>query len=53
MHAELDTNTYQRGIKIPAKEITALEDTGILARHEFHGDWNYTMHPRDTPKEPT
>lgn len=53
VHAELDTNTYQRGIKIPAKDITALEDTGILTRHEFHGDWNYTMHRRDTPKEPT
>ncbi len=53
VHAELDTNTYQRGIKIPAKGITALQDAGILTRHEFHGDWNYTMHPRDTPKEPT
>ena len=53
MQAELDTNTYQRGIRILAEEITALEDTGILARHTFHGDWNYTMNPCDTPKEPT
>jgi hypothetical protein len=53
VHAELDTNTYERGIKIPATKITALEDNGILARHQFHGDWNYTMHARDTPKEPT
>jgi hypothetical protein len=53
VHAELDSNTYERGIKIPAIDITALEEAGILSRHGFHGDWNYTMHPRDTPKEPT
>lgn len=52
VHAELDTNTYPRGIKIPAKKITALEDIGVLARHQYHGDWNYTMHPRDTPNAP-
>ena len=50
VHAELDTNTYQRGIKIPAKGITALPGRRHPTRHEFHGDWNYTMHPRDTPE---
>lgn len=53
VHAELDTNSYPRGIKIPARDITELEDSGVLARHEFHGDWNYTMHPHDTPTTPT
>ena len=23
----------------------ALETEGILARHNFHGEWNYTIHP--------
>jgi hypothetical protein len=53
VHAELDTNTYERGIKIPKKDMKTLEDTGILTRHEFHGDWNYAINPRDTPKQPT
>jgi hypothetical protein len=24
-----------------------LTTTGILARHDFHGEWNYTLHPAD------
>ena len=23
----------------------ALEANGILTRHDFHGEWNYTLHP--------
>jgi hypothetical protein len=23
----------------------ALETTGILTRHEFHGEWNYSLIP--------
>ena len=53
VHAELDTNSYERGIRIPDKEMTTLETTGILTRHDFHGDWNYSLNPRDTPKQPT
>lgn len=53
VHAELDTGTYERGIKIPDKEMKSLETTGILTRHDFHGDWNYTVNPRDTPETPT
>jgi len=30
-----------------------LESSGILTRHEFHGDWNYTIKPPDTPETPT
>jgi len=52
VHAELDTCTYPRGIKIPDKNIRTLETTGILTRHDFHGDWNYTITP-DTPNQPT
>ena len=29
----------------------ALETKRILTRHDFHGEWNYTLHPNhDTPK---
>jgi hypothetical protein len=47
--ARLDTASYPDGIKIPAAEITALED-GPLTRHVWHGDWNYTMHPAPAPR---
>ena len=42
VNAELDTSTYERGIKITDKQIAALEATQ-LHRHDFHGDWNYTL----------
>ena len=42
VNAALDTTTYERGIKITDKQIAALEATQ-LHRHEFHGDWNYTL----------
>jgi len=50
VHAELDQATYPTGIKIPDKQIKALQTTGTLVRHTFHGEWNYTLraHP-DTP----
>jgi hypothetical protein len=30
----------------------ALEDSRILIRHDFHGEWNYSLRPNpdDTPK---
>jgi hypothetical protein len=37
VNAELDTSTYERGIKITNAQIAALEATQ-LHRHEFHGD---------------
>ena len=50
MHAELDEGIYPRGIKITDKAMKALETTGILNRHSFHGDWNYTISPAARPK---
>ena len=50
VHAELDTGTYPRGIKIPDKDMKTLETKGILSRHSFHGDWNYTMCARPTTR---
>lgn len=40
--AELDTSTYDTGMKVTDTEIDAL----AMTRHRFHGDWNYTLHPR-------
>lgn len=48
VQAVLDTNEYPAGIKIPDDQMRQLEDTRILARHQWHGEWNYTLHP-DTP----
>jgi hypothetical protein len=50
--AELDLGTYEKGIKISDQQIQDLETTQ-LHRHEFHGDWNYTMHPATRPNTPT
>jgi transposase len=48
VEAELDTNTYDTGIKVTDTEIDAL----AMSRHRFHGDWNYTLHPADVPPAP-
>jgi Rhodopirellula transposase DDE domain len=51
VHAELDQASYPKGIKIPDEQMNALVTDGILTRHTFHGEWNYTLKPemRDTP----
>jgi transposase len=41
VHAELDTTTYPTGVAIGDRQMDALP----LARHAWHGDWNYTLHP--------
>jgi len=40
--ALLDTREYQPGQKITDEEMGKLR----LKPHRFHGDWNYTLHPR-------
>lgn len=40
--AALDANKYPTEIKVSDEELAALR----LERHEFHGDWNYTISPR-------
>ncbi|MBA2472236.1 MAG: hypothetical protein H0V41_08370, partial [Pseudonocardiales bacterium] len=34
-----DTGTYPIGIRYTKKQIDALP----ISRHEFHGEWNYTV----------
>jgi hypothetical protein len=42
--AMLDAGTYPLKVKISDKKMNALEER-ILARHGFHGSWNYTFNP--------
>ena len=44
VHAERDTDTYPRGIKISDKEMKQLLTDHVDA-HTFHGEWNYTITP--------
>ena len=43
VRAELDENKYAKGVKISDAKLAAIN----LARHPFHGDWNYTISPKD------
>jgi hypothetical protein len=47
VRAELDTGTYDIGIRYTKKQVDALP----ITHHEFHGEWNYTVRcsPSDTP----
>jgi len=47
VHAELDPASYPAGQKISAAEMDALP----LTRHDWHGDWNYTLRP-EPPAQP-
>jgi hypothetical protein len=51
VHAELDTTQYPTGVKIPDRVMDELASTGTLRRHDWHGEWNYTINPKpDTPE---
>ena len=45
VHAELDESDYPLGVKIPDQQMRALEADGVLARHDWHPEWNYTLNP--------
>ena len=47
VQAEMDTNTYPRGVKVTEAEMAAIKSQ--LKAHKFHGDWNYTVTPRGLP----
>ncbi len=48
--AELGSASYPKGVKITDRQMKDLE-ARALHRHEFHGEWNYTLNPRpDTPE---
>jgi len=45
LYARLDETEYAKGIKVTNAQMDAIS----LDRHEFHGDWNYTISPSPTP----
>ena len=42
VRAELDTSAYDTGVQISDRQMDALP----LTRHDWHGDWNYTLRPQ-------
>jgi hypothetical protein len=46
VRAELDDGKYATGVQVSDAQMKALP----LERHDWHGDWNYTLHPRDYDK---
>jgi Rhodopirellula transposase DDE domain len=49
VRAELDRGRYPLGGKVGDEELAAVP----LARHEFHGEWNYSIHPAADKPPPT
>ncbi len=41
VRAELDEGYYPTGVKISDAELAAVP----MTKHDFHGEWNYTIHP--------
>ena len=41
VRAQLDTGSYPAGVKVSDQQMAALP----ITRHNFHGDWNYCLHP--------
>jgi hypothetical protein len=46
VRCELDTNLYPKGIVVSDEEMAELN----ILRAEFHGEWNYTIRPRNRPE---
>jgi hypothetical protein len=41
VYARLDTGSYPKGVEVPDDQFAAIN----IHRHDFHGDWNYTIKP--------
>jgi hypothetical protein len=48
VRAELDTGIYPPGAKISDEQVAALP----MTRHDWHGDWNYTLRPEPPAPPP-
>ncbi len=46
VYCELDDHAYEKGIKVTDEQMAQIN----IKRHEFHGDWNYTIRPRRQAK---
>jgi hypothetical protein len=42
VHAELNTDSYQAGLKVTDQELDQIK----IRRDKFRGDWNYEIQPR-------
>ena len=42
VHAWIDEGTYQKGRKVSDAELAEC----VIKRNEYHGEWNYAIHPR-------
>jgi transposase len=47
IRCELDPNLYPTKIKLTKHQKASIP----ITRHEFHGDWNYTIRPTDHPAD--
>ena len=46
IRSQLDDNRYEAGLKVTDAALADL----ALERDEFHGEWNYRLHPRSQPR---
>jgi hypothetical protein len=42
VQCEIDPNTYPAGVRVTEAEMDAIN----IQRHDFHGEWNYTISPQ-------
>jgi len=45
VRSEIDPNLYPAGVKVTDHEMATIN----IRRHDFHGEWNYTIAPRTNP----
>jgi len=41
VYARLDTGVYPKGVEVTDAQLAAVN----IHRHDFHGEWNYTIKP--------
>ncbi len=41
VRSEIDTRSYPQGVRVTDEQMQSIN----LSRHEFHGDWKYTIRP--------
>ena len=44
VRCEIDDNLYPKGVSVSDAEMAAIN----IQRHDFHGDWNYTIAPNSS-----
>jgi hypothetical protein len=44
VRAAIDLNKYPKGIKVSNAQMRMID----ISRHQFHGEWNYTLRPQNT-----